>query len=543
MDSRRTSKTGISRRSSVVLVVLDGWGISDSDQYNAIALAKTPEFEKLKETYGSIKLCASGECVGLSPGQMGNSEVGHLTLGSGRVIFQDLMRVSEEIESGRLAKNRDLQQAFRKLRKSGASLHLIGLVSNGGVHSQIDHLFDLLRISKAAKVQRVNVHAILDGRDTPPKSGIDFAGSLCSYLQDLGIGKISTISGRYYAMDRDGRWERTKLAYDAIVHGIGEHFDEPLQAIAESYKADVTDEFAVPRVIDDYNGMKDGDVVLFFNFRPDRARQLTRALFQSDKEFEHLFDRGKRPRKIEIISMTIYDSKFKRVKALLGREHVPNTLSVVLEKNGIRQLRIAETEKYAHVTYFFNGLLESPRKLEDRILVPSAREVGTYDKKPEMKASEISDEAIKAIESRKYGFVLINFANADMVGHSGNIDATVRAVEAVDSSLGRIYDSVQKLKAAGVEPPTLFITADHGNAEKMYDPVTRQPHTAHTSNLVPLILVSDNWETSVPSNYNPGLIDVAPSILEVMDLPKPPAMSGVPIVKRKLNSRPVKHVI
>jgi 2,3-bisphosphoglycerate-independent phosphoglycerate mutase len=521
------------KKQPVILIVLDGWGIAEPNEYNAIELAKTPNFDRLQETYGSVELCASGECVGLSPGQMGNSEVGHLTLGSGRVIFQDLMRVRAELDSGRIAENPNLQTTLKKLKKSGGTLHLLGLVSNGGVHSHIDHLLSLLKISKEVGVERIRVHVILDGRDTPPKSGINFVSDLYNFLCELGFGSIATVSGRFYAMDRDGRWDRTKLAYDAIVHGKGEHYEDPLEAIRASYEANVTDEFVVPRVIGGYEGIRDGDVLLFFNFRPDRARQITRALIQNKKEFGNLFDRGEssRPKRLTVITMTIYDTRFKGVKALLGQEHVPETLSVVLEKNRIRQLRIAETEKYAHVTYFFNGLSEKPRKFEDRVLVPSAREVGTYDKKPEMRAKEITDEAIRAIESQKYGFALINYANADMVGHSGNIEATVRAVEEVDSSLGRIYSTIKQMKTG--RRPVVFITADHGNAEKMFDPLTGQPHTAHTSNPVPLILVSEEWVVEVPSGYKPGLIDVAPSILAIMKLRKPRAMSGTSIVARR----------
>lgn len=522
-------------KTPVVLIILDGWGISDPSEYNAIELARTPNFHKLMNKYGSIELCASGECVGLSPGQMGNSEVGHLTIGSGRVIFQDLMRVQDEIHSGRLAKNPNLQSAFQKLRNDKeSSLHLLGLVSNGGVHSHIDHLFSLLRIAKEAGVHIVYVHVILDGRDTPPRSGIDFTASLDSYLHEFGLGSIATVSGRFYAMDRDQRWERTKSAYDPIVYGKGERFETPAAAIIASYNSGVNDEFVVPRVINDYRGIREGDVVLFFNFRPDRARQITRALTQREKEFGGLFDRREstRPKNLQVITMTVYDSKFKGVRALLGRELVPSTLSNVLEKKRIRQLRIAETEKYAHVTYFFNGLSEKPRKLEDRILVPSAREVGTYDKKPEMSAKAITDAAIKSIDSGRYGFILINYANSDMVGHSGNIPATVRAVEEVDASLGRLYRGLQNLEKGRKKRPVVLVTSDHGNAEKMFDPETGQPHTAHTSNPVPLILISEKWNLKVPRGYKPGLIDVAPSILSIMGLSKPKGMSGASIVTK-----------
>ena len=516
-------------KSPVVLIVLDGWGIAPNGSYNAISLAKIPNFNHISQEFGSIQICASGKCVGLKDGQMGNSEVGHLTIGAGRIIFQDLMRVSEQIESGKLAKDKTLAPLLKRAAKpKGPTLHFLGLLSNGGVHSHMDHLFSLLEIAKDYGAKDVAVHVILDGRDTPPKSGIEFVSSLESYMKTVGIGRIATISGRFYAMDRDNRWERTKLAYDAIIHGGGVHYDESANAIKAAYEGGVTDEFVVPCVLDEYQGAKDSDVIFFFNFRPDRARQLTKSFALKQKEFP-FFDRGKIPKKLEVLTMTIYDPSLKSVKAILGREHVSNTLSNVLEKNRIRQLRIAETEKYAHVTYFFNGLNEKPRRFEDRILISSAKEVGTYDKKPEMSAIEITANAISSIQSQKYGFILINFANADMVGHSGNTDATVKAVETVDLCLGRIYNVWREMGKD--QKPTVIVTADHGNAEKMYDPETGQPHTAHTSNPVPMIVLSEKWKVSLPDiSYKPSLIDLAPSILLILGLNKPTAMTGMPIV-------------
>jgi 2,3-bisphosphoglycerate-independent phosphoglycerate mutase len=515
-------------KNPVVLIVLDGWGIAPEGPTNAVSLASTTNFERITREFGSIELCASGKCVGLEDGQMGNSEVGHLTIGAGRVIFQDLMRVYDELESGRMARNKALSSVFNKVRED-KTLHLLGLVSDGGVHSHIDHLFGILKVAKEDyRIKDLLVHAILDGRDTPPKSGIDFVSSLESYMKELGIGTIATISGRYYAMDRDNRWERTKLAYDAIIHAKGPHFDDPFEPINSSYQNGVSDEFVIPCVIGSYQGVKDYDAIFFFNFRPDRARQLTKSFALGTKKFPY-FDRGVIPKKIEVLTMTIYDARLKNVRAILGREHVSNTLSNVLEKNRLRQLRIAETEKYAHVTYFFNGLDEKPGRFEDRILVPSAKEVGTYDKKPEMSANEITTKALSSIQSKKYGFTLINYANADMVGHSGNIEATVKGIETVDRCLGEIYDLWKKFEEE--EKPTILITADHGNSEKMYDPKTGQPHTAHTSNPVPLTVVSDKWRT-LPDvkNYKPGLIDVAPSILAILGLTKPRAMTGIPVV-------------
>ncbi len=511
----------------VALIVLDGWGIAPAGPWNAISRARTPNFQFLGKKFGSTEVCASGKCVGLTNGQMGNSEVGHLTIGAGRIIFQDLMRVREEIESGRLAKNRDLLGVLQKSKRTLSTVHFLGLLSDGGVHSHIEHLFSLLKISKEIGLEGVRIHTILDGRDTPPKSGIGYTASLKSYLDSLGLGSISSISGRYYAMDRDNRWERTKLAYDAIVYGKGVHFEDPLTSIARSYDKGIYDEFVVPRVNRDYHGMIDGDALVFFNFRPDRARQMTKALVLPKMEFGNLFDRNERerPKNIHIISMTVYDPKLKSVRALLKRERVFNTLSNVLEKNQIRQLRIAETEKYAHVTYFFNGLIEKPRTHEERILVPSLK-IGTYDKMPEMRARAITEYAISGIESEKYGFFLINFANADMVGHSGNVEATVKAVETVDQCLGKIYEIWRKRHSK----ITLIITADHGNAEKLFDKSSGQPHTAHTSNPVPFIVVSKDWKNAI-SNRHAGLVDISPSILEIMGLKRPNAMTGESIVK------------
>jgi 2,3-bisphosphoglycerate-independent phosphoglycerate mutase len=517
-------------KNPVVLIVLDGWGLAPMNPFNAITSARTPNFDRISKEFGSIEICASGQCVGLNDGQMGNSEVGHLTIGAGRVILQDLMRVSKELKSGNLERHKAIVSTFGRLaRTNRQTLHFLGLVSDGGVHSHIDHLYGLLKIAKDYGVKRVGIHAILDGRDTPPKSGIGFVEALENRMKSLRIGRTFTVSGRYYAMDRDNRWERTKLAYDAIVHAAGRHFDESSHAINNSYDNGMTDEFVVPCVIGDYQGVNDFDVVFFFNFRPDRARQLTRALALNLEEFSS-FDRGRIPKRLNVLTMTIYDSRLKNVKPILGRERVSNTLSNILEKNRIRQLRIAETEKYAHVTYFFNGLVEKPRRLEERILIPSAKEVGTYDKKPEMSAREITTKAISSIRSRNYGFILINFANADMVGHSGNMDATVRAVETVDQCIGEIYEAWRQMRGGDDREPNIIVTADHGNAEKKLDPETGQPHTAHTSNPVPLILVSDKWRLSMPSaNYEPGLIDVAPSVLKILGLSIPKLMTGKPI--------------
>lgn len=509
-----------SGRPEVILVILDGWGSEKEGEHNAITMAKKPNFDRIEKEFGSASVCASGECVGLTPGQMGNSEVGHLTIGAGRIIFQDLMRVSEMINSGSLKKNRILVSALSKL-KQDATLHLLGLVSDGGVHSHVDHLAALVKFSRESFNGEIMIHAFLDGRDTAPKSGIGFVRDLL----ESESAKISTVSGRYYAMDRDSRWDRTKLAYDAIVYAEGKKFDDPISYIEASYKSGVTDEFVLPAVSSSYKGMKDGDLAIFFNFRPDRARQLAKALSENKKEFGNLFDRNESARpKIQLVSMTVYDTRLKNVKALIPREQVKETLTNLLEKNKIRQIHIAETEKYAHVTYFFNGLDEKPRRFEERIMVPSLK-IGTYDKKPEMSASRVAEASVKAIKKEVYGFILVNFANADMVGHSGKLEPTVRAVETVDRCLGQLVAASEKIRNA-----TMLVTADHGNAEKMFSKETGQPHTAHTSNLVPLIVVSKKWKLNTS---NAGLIDIAPSILKMLGIEKPKVMTGRVIVESR----------
>jgi len=528
MKSKKStgSKARLSK-SPVVLVILDGWGVAPPGRFNSVALANKPNFDSLAKEFGSQLVCASGACVGLTEGQMGNSEVGHLTMGAGRIIFQDLMRVFEAIKSGKLEKNSKLLNSLRSVKKRNGTVHFLGLLSDGGVHSHIDHLFALLKIAREVGIRKVVVHAFLDGRDTPPKSGVDHLGALTSFLKDFENATVGTISGRYYAMDRDNRWERTKLAFDAIVYADGQRFEDPILAVKESYSRGENDEFIIPIVGKTYHGLANSDLVIFFNFRPDRARQLTKALSANAKDFGNLFDRaeGKRPKKIDIVTMTVYDSKLKGTKALLGREQVRNTLSNVLEKNDFRQLRIAETEKYAHVTYFFNGLVEKPRRFEDRILVPSQK-VETYDKSPEMSAREITSRSVASINEGRYSFILINFANADMVGHSGYVEPTVKAVETVDECLGHIVDSWRGQS----EKLTLIVTADHGNAEKMFDERTGQPHTAHTSNPVPLLLVSRKWKLNVDESYQAGLRDIAPTILKIMGISKPNVMTGKPLV-------------
>jgi 2,3-bisphosphoglycerate-independent phosphoglycerate mutase len=526
MKSKKTTRRARASKSPVVLVVLDGWGIAPQGRYNAVSLAKKPNFDSISREFGSTEICASGKCVGLTDGQMGNSEVGHLTIGAGRIIFQDLMRVFDEINSGRLSKNPKLVGGLARLKRRKGTLHLLGLLSDGGVHSHIDHLFALIKIAKENGIEKIVVHAFLDGRDTPPRSGIDHLAALTSYLSDFKDAYVGTVCGRYYAMDRDNRWERTKLAFDALVYAEGDKYEDPTISVKRSYQRGENDEFLIPIVNSRYKGMKDEDLVIFFNFRPDRARQLTKALSMSKMEFGNLFERNesKRP-KLDIITMTVYDEKLKGPKALLGRELVRQTLSSVIEKEDFRQFRIAETEKYAHVTYFFNGLSARPKRFEERILIPSQK-VETYDKSPAMSAREIADQTVRVINESKYGFVLVNFANADMVGHSGMIEPTVRAVEVVDECLGQIMQAWR----AQNDKSTILITADHGNAEKMFDARTGQPHTAHTSNLVPLIIVSKKWKLVSKDDYQAGLQDIAPSILKIMGISQPKAMTGIPLL-------------
>jgi 2,3-bisphosphoglycerate-independent phosphoglycerate mutase len=471
-------------------VILDGWGCAPPGPGNAIELADTPVFDRLWAEYPHTTLKASGEAVGLPPGQMGNSEVGHLTIGSGRVLDQDLQRVNRSIEDGSFFENPALKAAFAK----GGDVHLLGLVSHGGVHSHIDHVKALLRFAP----ERTWIHAFTDGRDVSPHAAEHD-------LAELPAERIATVAGRYYAMDRDGRWERTQRAYDAIVEGEGEHADDPVAAVVASYERDVTDEFIEPTVIDGRPRLGRDDAAIFFNFRPDRARQLTEKLLEGG---------------FDLTTMTRYRDDFDCPVAF-GEQHVTETLAQVLAENGVRQLHVAETEKYAHVTYFFNGGREQEWPGETRILVPSPREVGTYDQKPEMSAAEVTDEFCRALEENGYGFAIVNFANPDMVGHSGVIPAVVKAVETTDACLGRVVETVQGL--GGV----VLITADHGNAEQMLEADGTSPHTAHTSNPVPLVVT----DPSATLREGGELEDLAPSVLAYLGLTKPLQMGGKNLCK------------
>lgn len=503
---------------TVVLIVLDGWGINIKKEGNAIAAAHTPVYTSLLNDNPHTQLEASGEAVGLPDGQMGNSEVGHLNLGAGRVVYQDSTRISKSIREGDFFKNEVLLASMQTARKTGGRLHLMGLLSDGGVHSRMDHIFALIDLVKAQGFSDVFFHAFLDGRDTPPSSAMEYITLLENHFAKVGIGRIASVSGRYYAMDRDKRWERVQKAYEALVEGEGIRKYSALDAVKHSYENKRTDEFLLPTVIVNPRSnrplatMKDGDGVIFCNFRSDRAREITQAL--TDSAFQG-FKRRHVPDFSTFVCLTSYDETFD-LPVAFAPVRLTNILGQVVSGQGLRQLRIAETEKYAHVTFFFNGGEESPFPLEDRLLVPSPRDVATYDKKPEMSAREITEKLVKAILSNQYAFILANFANPDMVGHTGILEAAVKAVEILDECLGRIVRAAQQAGAV------MFITADHGNLEIMADPQTGQPHTAHTTDPVPFLLLGEKAKLR-----EKGLLaDVAPTVLDVMKIKKPVEMTG-----------------
>ncbi len=506
-----------------MLIILDGWGCGKNYPGNAVELANTPVFDNLLKEYPHTTLTASGLSVGLPIGQMGNSEVGHLNIGSGRIIYQELTKISKAIEDGVFFTNPVLVETIEYAKRSGTNLHLMGLLSDGGVHSHNTHLYALLNMCKLHDFHDVYVHAFLDGRDVAPTIGIIHTQELLDKMKEIGVGKLASISGRYYAMDRDKRWERTEKAYDAIVLGMGEETDDPIKAIQKSYDSGVTDEFIVPMVITE-NGkpisdIEDGDSVLFFNFRPDRGRQLSHAIM--DTIFEG-FDRKQILKNLNYTTMTEYDKTLQDVKIAYPPETYENTLGYYVSEKGLRQLRIAETEKYAHVTFFFNGGVEIPNQQEDRVLIPSPK-VATYDLKPEMSAIEVKDEAIKRIQTGDYDLIILNFANADMVGHTGVIPAAVKAVETVDKCLGEI------LEVTGKNGYTVLVTADHGNSEQMIDESTGGPFTAHTTNPVPFIVIGEgNIE------LEEGILaDIAPTILDILGLEQPSEMTGHSLIKRE----------
>ena len=500
----------------VMLMILDGFGIAPKSDGNAVEAAKKPNFEGFIAKYPHTELQASGLFVGLPDGQMGNSEVGHLNIGSGRVIYQELTRITKEIKEGGFFINEALLTAINNAKNNNKALHLMGLLSNGGVHSHIDHIKGLLDLAKKSGLTEVYLHGFMDGRDVPPSSGKDFVVEIEDYMKKIGVGKIATLSGRYYAMDRDNRWERVELAYNAMVLGNGEKANSAVEAMENSYHDNKTDEFVLPVVVDENGRIKDGDSVIFFNFRPDRARELTRAI--NDKTFTG-FERETLG--LTFVTMTQYDKTLEGVEVAYRPETISNTLGEFVSNQGKNQLRIAETEKYAHVTFFFNGGVEKEYPGEDRALILSPK-VATYDLKPEMSAYEVTEELLNRLDQDKYDMVILNFANPDMVGHTGIMSAAVKAIEVVDECLGKIANKI--LEKNG----DLFITADHGNAEVMIDFSTGNPFTAHTTDPVPFVWVSNNSEGKGLKDGK--LADIAPTMLERMGLEAPTEMTGKSLI-------------
>lgn len=504
-----------------LLMIMDGVGLNDEEKGNAFKLAHTPNIDKLIAKYPNTHIATSGMAVGLPTGQMGNSEVGHTNIGAGRIVYQELTRITKEIEDGAFYNNKELLNAIKNVKENDSALHLMGLVSDGGVHSHNSHLYALLELAKRNNIENVYIHAFLDGRDTPPTSAIEYIKELEEKIKEIGVGKIATIAGRYYAMDRDKRWDREKLAYDAIVNGIGNKFKTAQKAIENSYEAQEFDEFVKPIVIvNDENEaickLKDNDSAILFNFRPDRARQLTRVITEPNFiEFETL----KMPN-LYFVTMTVYDEKLNNVHVAYKPQVLKNTLGEVLSNRGYTQLRCAETEKYAHVTFFFNGGKEEIYNGEDRILVDSPK-VATYDLKPEMSAYEVTDKIIEAIESKKYDVIIMNYANGDMVGHTGFIDKAIEAVEALDKCVGRVISKIEEVNGEAL------ITADHGNCEYMLDLKTGEAITSHSTFDVPLIVVSNR----VKALKNGRLCDLAPTLLDMMGEEKPSEMTGESLVE------------
>ncbi len=504
---------------TTVLMVLDGFGINGREEGNAVKMAKTPILDGILKKYPHVKGYASGLDVGLPEGQMGNSEVGHLNIGAGRIVYQELTRVTKAIKDGDFFENTELLKAVKNCREKNSDFHIFGLLSDGGVHSHIDHLFAVLKLAKDNGLTRVFVHAFMDGRDTPPASGKGYIERLEEEMRSLGVGKIATVSGRYYAMDRDNRWERIERAYNCIALGMGEKAQSAAGYAAKSYERNITDEFMLPANIVDGDGVpiavvNPKDSVVFFNFRPDRAREITRAFV--DKDFKG-FARKKDDTETTFVCFTEYDRTITNKYVAFKQQKLDNTLGEYLASMGKKQLRIAETEKYAHVTFFFNGGIEEPNENEDRILIPSPK-VATYDLKPEMSAYEVTEKLVENIKAEKYDLIIINYANPDMVGHTGVIPAAVKAIETVDACIGKVLEALLSVNGQ------MFICADHGNSDQMTDYETGQPHTAHTTNPVPFILV--NYSDGIKLRDGGKLADIAPTLLEMMNLPVPEEMTG-----------------
>ena len=506
-----------------MLMILDGFGDNKNKDGNAIKLANTPNIDKLMKKYPNTDIFTSGLHVGLPEGQMGNSEVGHTNIGAGRIVYQELTRITKSIEDGDFFSNPEFIAAIENCKKYNSKLHILGLVSDGGVHSHNRHLYGLLEMAKRRDFEDVYVHCFLDGRDTPPASAETYVAELQEKMKEKGVGKIASLSGRFYAMDRDKRWQRVQKCYDALVNGEGEKAGDPIKAIEDSYQKEVFDEFVVPTVMCNGNEpvakIEENDSVIFFNFRPDRAREITRALV--DPEFD-----GFETKKMNLyyVCFTSYDETMPNVHIAFKKEPLKNTFGEVVSEAGLTQLRIAETEKYAHVTFFFNGGEEKQYPGEDRILVPSPK-VETYDMKPEMSAYEVTDKVCEALENDKYDVVILNFANTDMVGHTGSLQAAIKAVEAVDECVGKIVKIIEEKQG------NLLITADHGNAEQMIDYKTGEPHTAHTTNPVPIILITDNENYKLKENGK--LADLAPTMLDLMGIKQPEEMTGESLLIRE----------
>lgn len=509
----------------VVLVIMDGFGLRDETEGNAVALARKPHLDRLMKEAPFEKGHASGLSVGLPDGQMGNSEVGHLNMGAGRIVYQELTRITKSIEDGSFFSVPELCEAIENCRKKQSALHLMGLLSDGGVHSHITHLYGLLELAKRSGISRVYVHCFMDGRDTPPDSGLSYLRQLEDAMKEIGVGEIATVSGRYYAMDRDKNWDRVEKAYRAMTAGEGAAVPSAEAAVERSYAQAVYDEFIVPAVVEKDGAplgrVQDGDSVVFFNFRPDRAREMTRAF--CDDAFTG-FARGARP-DVLFTCFVDYDDTIGNKQVAFRKEEIRNTLGAYLASLGKTQCRVAETEKYAHVTFFFNGGVETPNPGEDRILVPSPKDVPTYDLKPEMSAPKVCEKLCAAIESGKYDLLICNFANPDMVGHTGVIPAAVKAVETVDACIGKVCESVEK--ADGV----LFICADHGNCDMMIDPESGEPFTAHTTSPVPFILF--HADPAYTLRKDGVLADIAPTLLALMGLPQPEEMTGRSLLVKK----------
>lgn len=507
----------------VVLMILDGYGLNEKTEGNAIAMAKTPVMDGLMKDCPFVKGNASGMAVGLPDGQMGNSEVGHMNMGAGRIIYQDLTSITKAIEDGDFFENEAMLEAIENCKRNDSSLHLWGLLSDGGVHSHNTHLYGILELCKKHGLEKVFIHPFFDGRDTPPASGKDYLAELIEKTKEIGVGKVASLSGRYYAMDRDNRWERVEKAYASLVYGEGVMAEDPIKAMEDSYAEDVTDEFVLPTVITE-NGqpvslVKENDSVIFFNFRPDRAREITRAFCDDDfTGFER--KNGRIP--LTYVCFKDYDETIPNKIVAFKKQNIVNTFGEYLANNGLKQLRLAETEKYAHVTFFFNGGIEEPNENEERILVKSPA-VATYDLQPEMSAPEVSEKLNAAITSGEYDVIVINFANPDMVGHTGVIDAAIKAVEKVDECVGKAVEAVKSVDGV------MFICADHGNAEKMIDYETGEPHTAHTTNPVPFILVNYG---DVKLREGGCLADIVPTLLDIMEMPQPAEMTGKSLIVR-----------